>query len=180
MLEAMEHSLELERLETREHLVALAEDDVTAREARVQEEVDRRVAEARSNLEREYEGRLELIGAEAEGRIAALRTRLTEVTQRADASAVALGAAHVELASSRAELLLLQQRVDGAEAVARRNEDKIRQRQTLEHMHSPMFRELRERANTAFGIICEAAVGESRVVNYAGNLQFFTDVVTQL
>ena len=39
---------------------------------------------------------------------------------------------------------------------------------------------LRERANTALGNICEAAVGEPHVVNYAGNLQFFTDVVTQL
>ena len=30
------------------------------------------------------------------------------------------------------------------------------------------------------GNICEAAVGEPHAVNYAGNLQFFTDVVTQL
>ena len=70
--------------------------------------------------------------------------------------------------------------MDAAEAVAWRNEDEIRQWQTLEHVHSPMLRELRERANTTLGIICEAAVGEPRVVNYAGNLQFFTDVVTQL
>ena len=107
-LEAAEHNLELERLETRERLVTQAEDDVAAREARVQEEVDRRVAEARSNLEREYEGRLELIGAEAEGRTAALTAKLAEVTRSADSSAVALGAAQAELASSRAELLLLQ------------------------------------------------------------------------
>ena len=32
----------------------------------------------------------------------------------------------------------------------------------------------------ALGIICEAAVGEPHEVNYAGNLQFFIDVVTQL
>ena len=39
-LEAVERCLELERLETREHQVSQAEDDVGAREARAQEEVD--------------------------------------------------------------------------------------------------------------------------------------------
>ena len=67
-----------------------------------------------------------------------------------------------------------------AEAVARRNEDEIYQWQTLEHMHGPMLRMLRERANMALGNICEAAVEEPHVVNYAGNLRFFTDVATQL
>ena len=86
----------------------------------------------------------------------------------------------MELASSRAEVLLLHQRVDAAEAVARQNKDDICQRQTLEHVHSPMLRELWERANTALGIVCEAAVGEPHVVTYACNIQFFTDVVTQL
>ena len=81
LLEATERSLELERLETRERQVAQAEDDVGAREARIQEEIDRRVAEARAGLEREYEERLELIKAEAAGRTAAFRTRLTEATQ---------------------------------------------------------------------------------------------------
>ena len=47
-----------------------AEDDVSVQEARVQGEIDRRVAEARLGLEREYEGRLELVKAEAEGRTA--------------------------------------------------------------------------------------------------------------
>ena len=50
-LEAVERSLELEQLETREHQVAQAEDAVGAREARVEEEVDRRVTEVRANLE---------------------------------------------------------------------------------------------------------------------------------
>ena len=84
------------------------------------------------------------------------------------------------MASSCAELLLLQWRVDDAESVSRRNEDEIRQRQTLEHMHGPMLRTLREKANAALGNICEAAAEEPHVTNYAGNLQFFTDVVTHL
>ena len=116
----------LERLETRERQVTQAEDDVGVREARIQEEVDRRVAEARLDLERQYEARLELIRAEAQGRTVALRAKLAEVTRGAVSSAAALGVAQAELASSRAELLLLQQRVDGAEAVAQRNEDEIR------------------------------------------------------
>ena len=124
-LVAAERNLDLEWLEMRERLVTQAEDDVTARGARVQEEVDRRVAEARSDLERQYEARLELIRAEAEGRTAALRAKLAEVKRRADSSVAALGTSQAEMASSRAELLLLQQRVDGAEAIARRNEDEI-------------------------------------------------------
>ena len=43
-----------------------------------------------------------------------------------------------------------------------------------------MLATLRERADAALGNICEAAVDEPHTVNYAGNLQFFTDVVTQL
>ena len=111
-LEAAERNLDLEQLETRERLVARAEDEVAAREAWAQEEVDRRVAEARSAFEREYETRLGRIKAEAEGRTAALRAKLAEVTRRADSSAAALSAAQAELSSSRAEQLLLQQRVD--------------------------------------------------------------------
>ena len=107
-LEATERNLDLERLETRERLVTQAKDDVAAREAQVQEEVDRRMAEARSDLERQYEARLELIRAEAEGRTAALRAKLAEVTRSADSSAAALGATQAELASPRAKLLHLQ------------------------------------------------------------------------
>ena len=77
-------------------------------------------------------------------------------------------------------MLLLRHRAEEAEAVASHNADEIRQRQILEHEHGPMLTTLRERANTALGNICEAAVGEPHAVNYAGNLQFFTDVVTQL
>ena len=50
----------------------------------------------------------------------------------------------------------------------------------LEHMHGPMLRTLKERANAALGNICEAAAEEPRVTNYAGNLQFLTDMVTHL
>ena len=80
-LEAAERNLDLERLETRERQVTQAEDDFGAREARIQEEIDRRVAEARAGLEREYEERLELVKAEAAGRTATLRTRFAEATQ---------------------------------------------------------------------------------------------------
>ena len=53
-LEAAERNLDLEWLETRERQVTQAEDEVGAREARIQEEVDLRVAEVRAGLVREY------------------------------------------------------------------------------------------------------------------------------
>ena len=84
MQEAVERNIDLERLETRERLVTQAEDNVGAREDRVQGEIDRRVAEARLGFERECEGRLELVKAEAEDRTAALRAKLFEVTRHAD------------------------------------------------------------------------------------------------
>src|SRR3954469_21469612 len=43
-----------------------------------------------------------------------------------------------------------------------------------------MLAMLRERANAALDNICEGAVGEPHTINYAGNLQYFTIVVTQL
>ena len=77
-------------------------------------------------------------------------------------------------------MLRLRQRVEEAEGVARWNTDEICQRQVLEHMHGPMLATLQERASAALGNICEAVVGEPHTANYAGNLQFFTTVVTQL
>ena len=50
----------------------------------------------------------------------------------------------------------------------------------LEHMHGPMLQTLRGKANTALGNICDATAEQSHVTNYAGNLQFSTDVVTHL
>ena len=179
-LEAAERARDLERLETRERLVMQAEDDVAAREARAIAEVDRGVATARLDLEREFEERLGLIRVEAEGRTAALRAKLEEVSRRADASRAALDVAQEELTTSRAEALLLRQRVDEAEAVARQNEDEICQRRILEHERGPMLARLWERANAALGNICKGAIVQPHAVNYAGNLQFFTDVVTQL
>ena len=89
-LEAAKRTREYERLETRKRLVTQAEDDVAAREARVLEEVGRRVAMARLNLEHEFEEKLGLIRAEAEGRTAGLRAKLEEATRRADAFRAAL------------------------------------------------------------------------------------------
>ena len=81
-LEAMERSLELERLETRERQVAQVEDAVCAREVRAQEEVDRWVAEARADLVGRYDLKLKLVEAEAVGRTTALRSGLAEAEQR--------------------------------------------------------------------------------------------------
>ena len=124
---------------------------------------------ARLKLEHEFEERLGLIRAEAEGRTAALRAKLEEATRRVDALRAALEVAQGESTTSHAEVLLLRQRVDEAEAVTRQNADKICQRRLLEHEHSPMLTMLRERASTALGNICEAVVGEPHTVNYAGN-----------
>ena len=89
-LEAVERSLELERLETRERQVAQAEDVVGACEAKAQEEVDRRVAEVRAGLESWHGLKLQLAEMEAAGRAAALRPRLAEVERHEEATAAAL------------------------------------------------------------------------------------------
>ena len=43
-----------------------------------------------------------------------------------------------------------------------------------------MLQTLKERANSALGEICEAAAKEPHEASYAGNLRFFTDMVTLL
>ena len=108
-LEAVERNLDLERLETRERQVAQAEDAANARKARIQKEVDNRVAEARADLVGRYDLKLELVEAEAVGRTTALRTELAEVEQCENITAAALVSAQAELASARAEMLSLQQ-----------------------------------------------------------------------
>ena len=120
-LEAMERSFELEQLETRERQVAQAEDAIGAREARVQEEVDRRVAKVRADLEGRYDLKLKLAGTEDAGRAAALRPRLDEAERHGEATVAALVTAQADFASARAKLLSLQKHVDDAEAIARKN-----------------------------------------------------------
>nr|XP_040251950.1 uncharacterized protein LOC109743182 [Aegilops tauschii subsp. strangulata] len=144
-LEAVERSIELEHLEPRERQVAQAEDAIGAREAKVQEEVDRQVARVRADLEGRYDLKLKLAGTEDAGRAAALRPRLAKAERRVEASAVALAAALADLASARAELLLLQKRVDDAEAFARQNREEVLERRTLERVHAPMLQDLRNK-----------------------------------
>ena len=43
-----------------------------------------------------------------------------------------------------------------------------------------MLQQLRNRANTTLGNICEVGALHPHVTNYASHLQFFTDVVTHL
>ena len=179
-LEASEHSLDLERLETRERQVAQAEDDVGAHEARVQEEVDPRVAEACADLASRYDLKLELVEAKVAGRRTALRSKLTEAERRTEAAMAALVSALAELAFACAELLPLQQRVADAESGAQQNREEKLQRQTLEHMHGPMLQDLRNQANTALSNICNENAPHTHVTDYAGHPRFFTDVVTRL
>nr|XP_045089228.1 uncharacterized protein LOC120973986 [Aegilops tauschii subsp. strangulata] len=105
-LEAVERSLKLERLEMREHQVAQAEDAIRAREAGVEEEVNRRVAEVRADLEGRYDLKLKLTGTEDAGRAAALRPRLDEAERCAEATAAALNADnHLTLAGLTLEMI---------------------------------------------------------------------------
>ena len=118
-LEAMARSLELERLETRERQVARAKDEVGARKARAQEEVDHQVDEARADLESRRNLKLKLVEAGAAGRTVSLKSKLVEVERREEATASVLASAQAKMASARAELLSLQQWVTDAKSVAR-------------------------------------------------------------
>ena len=79
------------------------------------------MAEARADLEGRCDLKLKLVEAEAEGRTTTLRSRLDEVEQREKAAAAALISIRTELASARAELLPLQQRVTSAESFAQQS-----------------------------------------------------------
>ena len=84
------------------------------------------------------------------------------------------------LASARAEMLPLQQRVADAESITQQNREEVLQRRTLEHVHAPMLQGLRYRANTALGHICDENAPHPHTDNYASHLRFFTEVVTRL
>ena len=138
------------------------------------------MAEVRADLEGRYDLKLKLAGTEGAGRAAALRPRLDEAERRAEATAAALVTAQADLASARAELLSLRERVDDAEAVARQNREEVLQRRTLEREHAPMLQDLRNRANTALGYICDENAPAPHSNDYASHLTFFTDMVTRL
>nr|XP_040245475.1 uncharacterized protein CG45076-like [Aegilops tauschii subsp. strangulata] len=102
-LEVLEHSLALEQLEVREHQAAAAEDAVTAREARIQQE------------------------AELEGRTSALRTKLDAAEQRERDAKEAQASAQADLAFARADLSSLQQLVEVVTSLAEKTESEDNQ-----------------------------------------------------
>nr|XP_020187187.1 tropomyosin-like [Aegilops tauschii subsp. strangulata] len=180
MLEAAEHSVELERLETRERQVAQADDAVSAREAGIQEEVGRRVAKARADHDNTHDLKLKMVEAGAEGRTNTLRSRLDEVERREKAAAAALISVQADLAAAHADLLSLQQQVGTATSLVQQSREEACRRQTLQREHAPMLQDLRVRANRALGAICEERVPHPHAEDYASYLRFFTDVVTRL
>nr|XP_020201267.1 plectin-like [Aegilops tauschii subsp. strangulata] len=180
VLESLEHSLELERLEVRERQVAMAEDAFTAREAKIQEEVDRRVAKARTDLDDEHRLKLELVEAEVKGRTTALKTKLNEAEQRERAAKASQASAQENLASTRADLLSLQQQINDAASLTKKNADEACRQQTLQREHTSMLQALRVRANRALSTICMERAPHPREEDYASHLHFFTEVVTRL
>nr|XP_020178607.1 dynein regulatory complex protein 1 homolog [Aegilops tauschii subsp. strangulata] len=131
LMEASERSLELERLEARERHVVMAEDAITVRQAKIQEEADRRVAKAREDLANEYDLKLKFLEAEAEGRTTALRSRLDEAEQCERTDVAAQTSAQADLASTRADLLSLQQQIDDVASLAQQNREEACRWQTL-------------------------------------------------
>ena len=74
----------------RERQATVAEDAVTAREAQVQVEVEKRVAKARAELHGRHRLDLELLKAEFEGWTSVLKTELQAVEQHEGAAQEAL------------------------------------------------------------------------------------------
>ena len=99
---------------------------------------------------------------------------------REEATVAALISAQADLASACIKLLSLQRRVDDIEAVAQQNREEVLQRRTLEREHAPMLQDLRNRANTALGHICDEDAPAPHSNDYASHLTFFTEVVTCL
>ena len=138
------------------------------------------MAEVHADLEGMYDSKLKLAGLEDAGRAAALRPRLDEAERRAEATTAALVTTQADLASTRAELLSLQNRVDGVEADARQNREEVLQRWMLKCEHAPMLQGLRNRANSALGYICDENAPTPHSNDYASHLTFFTEVMTRL
>ena len=77
-----------------------------------------------------------------------------------------------ELASARAELLSLQQRVASAESFAQQSREEALRRQKLLREHAPMLRDLRTKANQALGTICDEHAPHPHAEDYASHLHF--------
>ena len=100
--------------------MAQAEDAVSAREAEVREEVDRRAAKAHADLADEYRLALVFLEAEAKGRTIALRTKLDEAEQHERAAVAAQTSARADLTSARAGFLPFSDRLTAPRPSRRR------------------------------------------------------------
>ena len=179
-LEAVDHSLALERLEVRERQAAVAEDAVAARKAQVQVEVEEKVVKARAKLDKGHRLHLELLKAELEGRTSALKAKLQSVEQRESAARGALTSSESALNSARAEISSLQKQVEDTASLLKKASSEKSRRLTLEREHGSMLQGLRVRANNALGAICDESAPRPHENDYASHLHFFADIVTRL
>ena len=105
-LEVLEHNLEREQLEVMERRVASAEDALASREARIQLEVDQKVAGIHKALIEEYrrklglqETRFKQWQVELQGKADALKVELVAVERHGKAAEEARVTAEAELSS---------------------------------------------------------------------------------
>ena len=84
-----------------------------------------------------------------------------------------------DLASTRTNLLSLQQQIDGVVSLAKKNMDEACRRQMLQRAHASMLQGLGVRANQALSTICEESAPHPREEDYASHLCFFTKIVTR-
>lgn len=180
MLEVVEHSLALERLEVRERQAAVAEDAVAAREAQVLVEVEKRVAKARAEMDGRHRLDLELLKAELEGRTSILKTKLQAMEQCEGAARGALASSESALNSTRAKISSLRMQAEDTAFLLKKASSEKCRRLTLEREHGSMLQGLRIRANNTLGAICDESTAHPHENDYACHLPFFTDIITRL
>ncbi|KAI5007705.1 hypothetical protein ZWY2020_008753 [Hordeum vulgare] len=170
-------SLERERLEVRERQVLLAEESLASREAKLHEDIDRRVAEAQRSLLLDYRAKLRL----QESRFCEchdhLKNEVDALWKRLDQEVKHRQAALDAQATAEGKLSLLYKQVKGEDSLDGEAFEEATHARGLQLQRSRMFQSLETRASRALSDICGEVVSSLLVPDDAGYLGLFFRVV---
>ncbi|KAE8802803.1 hypothetical protein D1007_21452 [Hordeum vulgare] len=173
----VEQSMEQERLEVREHQVSLAEESLASREKKLQDVIDRGVAETLRSLPLDYRAKLRPQQSRFCDRRGHLKNEVDALRKKMDQEVKRRQVALDTQSTAEGKFSLLYKQVKGAASLVGEAFEEAIHARGLQLECFRMFQSLKRRASRALSDFCGEGVSRPLVPDDVGYLGFFFRVV---
>ncbi|KAE8797467.1 hypothetical protein D1007_27453 [Hordeum vulgare] len=180
VLTRLEQCLEQERLETWERVLSLADESLASREGKLEEEIDRRVGEARRYLLLDYRVKLKLQESCFLRCRDCLQNEVNTLRRGLDQEMESRQAALDAHAITKGKLSNMCKHVKGVPSLVEEASEEAARACSLQLECSNMFQSLEWRASRALGDICGEGVSGPLIPDDSGYFGFFCRVMEHL